>query len=376
MMTQQALLEQAAKLVPVLRERSAACEAARSCPVETVEDFRRLGLLRVCQPARYGGAELGWDVLAELVERLANGCASQAWIAMVFNDHCQLLGGFPREAQDEVWGENPDTFLSASLDPIGTARRVAGGVRYSGRHGFSSGIDHVHWVICGGRIEGGSDASYFVLPKRDLTVIDDWDVIGLAGTGSKSFVVESAFVPGHRILEVRAAEDGTGPGTLLNRAPIFRMPRAGIAPLTFAAIAIGIAQGFLAEYLRYTAPRKSRGVPIAELMGTQLAVGRAASEVEAASRLNLATAREAMELLAAGETLSAAQRLKARCNAAVAAQMALGTVQQLFNMAGGRTLYRSNLLQRQMRDMLGAASHHALDWNVAAANYGRSLLKV
>ena len=167
-----------------------------------------------------------------------------------------------------------------------------------------------------------------------------------------------------------------GPGTLVNRAPVFRIPRSGVAPLTFAAIAIGIARHFLDEYIRYTAPRKSRGIAVAELMGTQAALGRAAGEVEAASRLNRATAQEAMAPLAAGQPLTEAQRFESRCHAAIAAQMALGAVQQLFNMAGGRTLYRTNALQRLMRDMLGAASHYSLDWNVAAANYGRSLLKV
>lgn len=371
------LLERASSLVPVLRERAAACEAARSCPAETVEDFRRNGLLRICQPARYGGYELGWDVLAEVVQILARGCASQAWIAMVYNDHCQLLGGFPVAAQDEVWGTRPDTFLSASLDPIGTARRVPGGALYSGRHGFSSGIDHVQWVICGGRIEGDATASYFVLPKRDVTVIDDWHVMGLAGTGSKGFVVDQVFVPEHRILAVQAATDeGSGPGTLVNRAPVFRAPRSGIAPVPFAAITVGIAEGFIEEYLRYTRPRRSRGTPVAALMGTQIATGRATAEVEAAGRLNIGTAREIMAALARGERLSQRQRFRVRCNAAIAAQLALGAVQQLFNMAGGRTLYQSNVLQRLMRDMVAAATHYGLDWNIAAANYGRDLLEV
>jgi 3-hydroxy-9,10-secoandrosta-1,3,5(10)-triene-9,17-dione monooxygenase len=373
--TREELLARAAALVPALRERAAACEAARSCPAETVEDFRRNGLLRICQPARYGGYELGWDVLAEMVQTLARGDASQAWIAMVYNDHCQLLGNFPVEAQDEVWGAAPDTFLSASLDPIGQAERVAGGALYSGRHGFSSGIDHVQWVICGGRIAGDEAASYFLIPKRAIAVIDDWHVMGLAGTGSKGFAVDHVFVPDHRILAVPLATDeGAGPGTRVNSAPVYRAPRSGIAPAPFAAITIGIAEGFIAEYLRYTRPRKSRGTPMAELMGTQIAAGRATAEVEAAARLNIGTAREVMALLARGEPVPPRQRFRMRCNAAIAAQLALGAVQQLFNMAGGRTLYQTNGLQRLMRDMIAAASHYGLDWNIAAANYGRDLL--
>jgi 3-hydroxy-9,10-secoandrosta-1,3,5(10)-triene-9,17-dione monooxygenase len=113
---------------------------------------------------------------------------------------------------------------------------------------------------------------------------------------------------------------------------------------------------------------------MAELMGTQIAAGRATAEVEAAARLNIATAREAMAVLARGERLTQRQKLRVRCNAAIAAQLALGAVQQLFNMAGGRTLYQKNVLQRLVRDMLAAATHYGLDWNIAAANYGRDLL--
>ncbi len=213
------------------------------------------------------------------------------------------------------------------------------------------------------------------MTMRDVTVIDDWHVMGLAGTGSKSFTVDNVFVPEHRIIDVLAAADeGTGPGTLINGAPVYRAPRSGLAPLPFAGIAIGIAEGFIDEYLGYTRPRKSRGVPMAELMGTQIAAGRAASEIDAAARLNAATAREAMDALARGERLSQRQKFKSRSNAAIAAQLALGAVQQLFNMAGGRPLYQGNVLQRLMRDMLAAASHHSLDWNTATANYGRDLL--
>src|SRR6185312_5151952 len=51
------------------------------------------------------------------------------------------------EAQEDVWGKDHGVFVSASFDPTGRARRVEGGFRFSGRHGFSSGIDHAGWMI-------------------------------------------------------------------------------------------------------------------------------------------------------------------------------------------------------------------------------------
>ena len=163
--------------------------------------------------------------------------------------------------------------MAAGLDPVGKARRVPGGVIYSGRHGFSSGIDHVRWLICGGHIfdEGKPpQRCFFLVPKSEATVIDDWYVMGLAGTGSKSFEINERFVPDHRIIDALAADDSRGPGVAVNSAPIFRVPFTIVAATGFAAIAVGIAQGFLAEWTAYTRGRSRAACAVAALRGTQI----------------------------------------------------------------------------------------------------------
>lgn len=371
------LLSRAQALVPVLRARSEACERLRRCPDETIADFHTNGLLKICQPARYGGYELGWDIRSEVGQILARGCGSQAWIQHILTDHTQKLGAFPIAAQDDVWSKDPDTRIAAGLDPVGKARPVAGGVVYSGRHGFSSGIDHVQWLICGGHIfDDGKPPQrcYFLVPKSEAVVIDDWQVMGLCGTGSKSFEIRDAFIPAHRILDGDAAEEGTGPGTEVNRAPVFKMPFTSTASTGFAAIAVGIAEGFLADWLAYMKERKSRGVAVAALMGTQISAGAAAAQIGAAQRLYLEAAREATAVLARGERLCIQQRLYARLRSAFACQISLEAVQRLFNAAGGRALYAGNSLQRQVRDLQAAAAHISLGWDSATSAYGAYLL--
>jgi 3-hydroxy-9,10-secoandrosta-1,3,5(10)-triene-9,17-dione monooxygenase len=371
------LLRRAEALVPVLRERADQCEKMRRCPAETVADFESNGLIRICQPARYGGYELGWDVRSEVCEVLARGCGSQAWIHHILTDHSQKLGAFDIRAQDDVWGKNPHARIGAGLDPVGKARRVPGGVIYAGRHGFSSGIDHVQWLICGGHIfEDGvpPQRCFFLVPKSEATVIDDWHVMGLAGTGSKSFEVKETFVPEHRIIDAIAADDGRGPGVQVNAAPIFRVPFASVAATGFAAVAVGIAEGFLDDWTSYTRSRSSRGTSVATLMGTQIDAGHAAIEIHTARRMYLAAAQDAMETLTRGEKLSECQRLQSRLSASFAAQLSLGAVQRLFNAAGGRANYSRNVLQRQLRDLQAAASHVSIVWNTTTAAYGGYLL--
>jgi alkylation response protein AidB-like acyl-CoA dehydrogenase len=371
------LLARARSLVPVLRERSAKGEALRRCPEETVEDFAAAGLLRICQPARWGGYELPWDVLCEVSRVLARGCGSQAWVGNIYCDHTQMLGMFALEAQADVWGKDQGARLSASVEPAGKARAVAGGFVFSGRHSYASGIDYAHWLLCGGNLhEDGKPPrrSFYLVPKSDVTVIDDWHVIGLAGTGSKSFEVKEAFVPAHRMLDGELHDEGTGPGSQINRAAVFRMPRHDIAGTGFAAIALGVAEGLFDEYVKYTKTRHSRGAAVSEQMGTQIAVGSSAAELLAAQRLILGAAREAMAVLERGERLTTEQRQRTRLSSAFAAQLLLAASQRLFNAAGGRALFLDSAMQHYLRDLYAVAAHRGLAWDSSAANYGALLL--
>lgn len=371
------ILRRAESLVADIRSRSEACEAQRRCPAETIAQFEELGLLSICKPKRYGGYELGWDVLCEVSQTLARACASQAWVQNIFADHAQKIGTFPRAAQEDVWGDTPNARISASFDPVGKARRVDGGVIFSGRHGFSSGIDYAQWVIAGGHIvddDGQLKRSFFLIPVKDITIIDDWHVVGLAGTGSKSFEAKDVFVPQHRIQYGEDAELGRGPGTEVNSAPVYRWPGGGV-PAHFAAVVVGVAEGFLANYIEYTLSRKSRGTPVAELTGTQIGVGIASAQIHAAAMVYLDAARAIMRTLERGEEVPLAQKLQAKRDSCFAAQISLEAVTRLFNAAGGRALFDHNVLQRQYRDLIMAAAHHALVWDSASADYGRYALR-
>jgi alkylation response protein AidB-like acyl-CoA dehydrogenase len=142
----------------------------------------------------------------------------------------------------------------------------------------------------------------------------------------------------------------------------------------FAALTVGAAQGVLQEWLRYTAPRKSRDVTVADDPGTHLVAARSAAELDAAEGLYFGTVSRAMRTLEAGESLSEFDLTTARRNVAFAAQLALKAGTRVFNAAGGRALFRGNALERQYRNLLGAASHHALVWERNGMTYGKELL--
>ena len=370
------LLRRAQVLVPVVQERAAKAEQLRRCPDETIRDYIDNDLLRICQPARYGGFEHNYDVLCEVSQTLARGCGSQAWVHMVLADNILKLASYSEQAQDDVWGKDATARLSNCVTPIGKGRPAEGGVIWSGRHTFSSGVDHAQWVMAAGAIEHGDrkQACSVLVPKSDIAIIDDWHVIGLAGTGSKTFEVKEAFVPAHRILDKQASDEGNAPGAHLYAAPCFHLPRGGPSIASFAAVTVGIAEGCLQEYYKYTRPRKSRGAPVAALAGTQITAGIASAEIEAAARMYLGVLREAMEILERSEPFTKLHQVQGKRNMAYAATLAIHAVQRLYNDAGGRVLFTDNELQRKFRDVHAAAAHHSLNWLTAAEEYGAYVL--
>jgi len=96
------LVHRATAIVPVLRERAAKAENLRRMPDETIADLIDSKLLRICQPARFGGSELDWVAVCEVSLALARGDCSQAWVANVYAEHAYLIALFGDEAQHEV----------------------------------------------------------------------------------------------------------------------------------------------------------------------------------------------------------------------------------------------------------------------------------
>ena len=376
--TREEVLARACALVPVLAARSAECEKLRRAPDATVRDYVESGLLRVCQPGRYGGYDLGYDVLCEVAQTLAEGCGSQAWAYMVLADNPLKLAAYDLRAQDDVWGEDSTKKLCVAVAAVGRATEVEGGVVWNAVHGFSSGIDHADWVMCGGFVYdkyGKQGRGLMALmPTSEVRIIDDWHVMGLAGTGSKSFEVKDVFVPAHRTLDKKQNDAGQSPGMLFYSAPVMRLPRGGVSAVSYTAVVVGVAKGFLHNFCEETASRTSRGNSVAVQPGIQMSVGQAAAEIEAAERMYLGAIRETMETLARGEEVSPHQHVQGKRNACYAAQLCLNAVQRLFNIAGGRALYNGSVLNRQFRDCFAAAAHHSLVWESAAIEYGKNVL--
>src|SRR5207244_1207700 len=85
-----------------------------------------------------------------------------------------------------------------------------------------------------------------LVPKGDYEIVDDWQVLGMRSTGSKSVRATDVFVPEHRALCMYLARGGSDfPGAGVNPAALYRVPIGAISSHCLAAAGVGNAQAAL-----------------------------------------------------------------------------------------------------------------------------------
>ena len=366
------LAGRAHELLPVLRERAARTEQLRHLPEETVREFREAGFFRIFQPRRYGGFELDYGpAQLALGGEIGQACGSSAWVLTVVACHSWMLGMFPREAQDEVWGERPDDLLSSGVFPDRSEIVPAkGGLTVSGRWRFSSGVDHVQWAVLGAPLraeKGPPSLVWIVVPRRDFEIRDTWRVAGLAGTGSNDIEIAGAFVPDHRIVPFPALLTGTGPGGAVNESHIYRLPVFAVFPYNICAPALGIARGAVDWYIE-NAKRRSPLVLGERHFGYD---ALHLKMVEAAVRIDAA---EITEIGRAGRTFTPEQQTRYGRDLSFAAQAFMQAVDKIFYTSGGHGLFEDNPIQRAFRDVHAVNAQIGLRWEMCAAPYAQAVL--
>src|SRR5277367_2558492 len=275
---ERAVLERARGLIPLLAERAPEATAARKLPAETIAEYRAAGILRILQPRRFGGMQGRFSLFSRIVEELTHGCASSGWVYAVLAEHQWIIAQYPEKAQIDVWGDDPEAVAASSLAPRAAAKPVTGGWRLSGRYSFSSGCDHAQWAIIGaflGEMGDPGTHAYLLVPFAEIEIVDDWQTLGLAGTGSKSLVLHDVFVPEHRVVMVSDLFAGTPPGALVHPDyPVLRAPRGYLVSYSLPPVPIALGRRALDVACRSLAGRVSRGVTkVAESEVVQMAIG-------------------------------------------------------------------------------------------------------
>jgi alkylation response protein AidB-like acyl-CoA dehydrogenase len=371
------VLERARALVPALAARSADTERSRRVPDETIADFHRAGLFRVLQPARFGGLELDFQVFACITRELARGCASSAWVYAVVQELAWVLATFPEEAQHEIWGEDPAALACASIVPTGSAARDAGGYRLTGDWHFLSGSDHAEWVFLTASCDngsGGHELRNFFVRKSELQVIDDWNVIGLVGTGSKSVKADGVYCPAHRSVRYDDILAGTAPGAKVHpHYALCRAPRRYLTAFSITPVLVGLANRALDLTTDMIRSRLKSGATPDEFESVKQRIAESAAEVKTANMILDTHLRASVEALDSGQAIGDSEIMTNRLMASYMMRLSRQAVERLCSISGSRWIFNGHPMQIVLRDMLAGSTHRSYNWESTAQEYSQSI---
>src|SRR5919202_1763073 len=188
-LTPEGMIQRAYAMIAPLREHQAECEALGRLPEATNDAFLEAGFYRILQPRRFGGYEFDLATFARVMMHIARGCPSSGWVLALTAGHAIMLSAFfPEEAQVDVYGPDGDFRGPSRTPPRVIAQPVEGGYLLNGEWDYVSGCDIATYSVGGVGVGDEARLAVVDVDRQHIRIIDDWNVMGMRGTGSRKVV--------------------------------------------------------------------------------------------------------------------------------------------------------------------------------------------
>lgn len=372
-------VSRATALVPALRERIKEVDKLGKLPEVTVQEMDQSELFQLMTPRTYGGLQTNLRAYMETVSEIGRGDASAAWAAALINICGWLIGAlYSKKVQDEIFGANGKVRAAGVLSPRkAKVRRVDGGILIEeGIWGFNSGVYHAQYDLLGIPVvdENGKEIDHglAIVPTSEITILNDWNVIGLRGSGSSTVTVKDVFVPDERIASISSAIQG---GYREGNEGLYRGAFIPMLAVILVFPALGIARAAMETFLEKL---PNRGIQYTwyakqnEAAVTHLQVGEASAKLDAA-RTIIERVVDEIDLNAFEEAgyMEYEKRARIRRDVGYASQLIWEGVDLLATASGGSLAAESNMFNRIWRDARIANLHGVVCTSTNMELYGR-----
>jgi len=334
---------------------------------DVIEKFRSLGIYRALVSKKFGGDEITAAQFCEVVEEISKADGSAGWVAS-FGIGAIYLSALPLATLEKIYADSPDIVFAGGIFPPQPAELSAGNYNVKGRWSWSSGSKGADMIGVGILPKDGAGETIgaprmAVMPSSKLTIEHNWDVTGMAGTGSHDLVVNNVDVP----------EDWTcirgGASSL--EGTIFRYPSLSLATQVLAVVSLGIARAALDELKAMAAGRASvTGAPnIGERPLTQAEVAKADADLRAARCFFYDSINDAWQTLEKNEDLSVQQISLLRLSSTHASRVGADVARRVQMVSGMTGVYKSSPLSRFVNDAQ-VVTQHAFMGDITWQNAG------
>ncbi|MDW4551647.1 acyl-CoA dehydrogenase family protein [Defluviimonas sp. D31] len=318
-------------------------------------------------PMSYGGGGASHGEIAEFIRGVARHCPSTA-LALAMHQHLVSAAvandraGRPGKALLEKVAAGELVLVSTGandwLESNGTAKPVDGGYRISAIKPFASGSSAGDMMITSAVLDLPGEAPQVLhfplsLKSEGVTLMGDWQTMGMRATGSQTIQLSEVFVP-EAAISLRRSQAGFHPA--------FSVILTVAMPIIMSAY-LGIAEA--AAEIAQTRAKGRAGDAV-----TQILVGEMENLLTTARLARDDMVRLANDLDFA-PTVELASAILTR--KAIAARHVIATTEKALEVLGGSGFFRKAGIERLLRDA-HAAQFHPLQEKRQQVFTGRHLL--
>ncbi len=322
-------------------------------PREVIAKLKRAGVYRAATPRRFGGDALAPTAFLDMIERIAVADGSAAWVAS-FGSANVYLAALPLATQAQLYADGPDQVFAGGLFPVQPAQPADGGWRVNGTWKFASGCKGADWLGVG--ISTGvpgvpGKPRTAVFRPHQVEIVDNWDVVGMQGTGSHDLRVTDQFV----------ADDWTfvRGGEPCVDEPLYRYPTIAYAAQVLAVVNLGLARAALDVANQMAGGRKTTtGAPqLADRAYYRIELAKAEAQLRSARAFFYDTTDTVWQSILAGNPVTPEQVSLLRLAATQIAREGADVVHRAYRLGGTMAIYRTHPLQRLLRDSMVVTQH-------------------
>jgi alkylation response protein AidB-like acyl-CoA dehydrogenase len=322
-------------------------------PRDVIAKFKRAGVYRAATPRRFGGDALAPTAFLDMIERIAVADGSAAWVAS-FGSANVYLAALPLATQAQLYADGPDQVFAGGLFPVQPAQPADGGWRVNGTWKFASGCKGADWLGVG--ISTGvpgvpGKPRTAVFRPHQVEIVDNWNVVGMQGTGSHDLRVTDQFV----------ADDWTfvRGGEPCVDEPLYRYPTIAYAAQVLAVVNLGLARAALDVANQMAGGRKTTtGAPqLADRAYYRIELAKAEAQLRSARAFFYDTTDTVWQSILAGNPVTPEQVSLLRLAATQIAREGADVVHRAYRLGGTMAIYRTHPLQRLLRDSMVVTQH-------------------
>lgn len=345
-------------------------------PRDAVAVMKKAGIFRASTPKRFGGDALPPAEFLQMVERISSADGSAGWVA-AFGSANTYLAPLPLSTQAVIYADGPDQVFAGGLYPLQTAQAVDGGWMISGHWHFASGCKGADWIGVGIKNDAATvagapppPAMMAVMPAAEVEIVDNWNVVGMQGTGSHDTRLKDKFV----------ASDWTcarGAAGVIDE-PLYRYPSLAYQAQVHAAVNIGLARAALDIVTEMSGGAKIMpGAPrLIDRPYYRIKLGMGEAKWRSARLFFYDACHQAWEQILAGNPVSERLDTMLKLSATHAARTSMEVVSEAYQAAGMAAIHRTHRMQRIVRDAMVVTQHAALsemNYETAGAIFAKEM---